>query len=64
MAKFKLKEDYRPYRLVLKDKGPHRFGGPATHNWRHSDRHPKLLCTTFFPSICLMPTARSGQIVQ
>src|SRR5437762_2696047 len=32
MAKFKLKEDYRPYRLVLKDKGPHRFGGPATHN--------------------------------
>jgi len=31
MAKFQLKKDYRPYRMVLKDKGPHRFGGPAAH---------------------------------
>ena len=30
MAKFALK-DYRSYRLVLADTGPHRFGGPPMH---------------------------------
>jgi len=47
MAKFKLKKTIGPYRLGAQDKGPHRFGGPATHKGV-IPIGTELLCTISF----------------